>query len=133
MRDEKRFLSGRKITSPPQVFIGAAVNRFVPPLDYRPVHFAKKIAAGAQFVQTQYCYDVPLLKRFMARVYEQGLQEKCFILVGVGPLASGWSPHCTPSPVRHRMLATPIAAAPRTSPWIAIRFLSRQAICMTTA
>ena len=56
--------------------------------DYRPIHFAKKIAAGAQFVQTQYCYDVPLLKRFMARVREQGLHEKCFILVGVGPLAS---------------------------------------------
>ena len=48
-------------------------------------------------------------------------------------LASGWSPHCTPSPVRHRMLATPMAAAPSTSPWIAIRFLSRQEICMTTA
>ena len=88
MRDEKRFLSGRKITSPPQIFLGAAVNPFVPPLDYRPIHLAKKIAAGAQFVQTQYCYDVPLLKRFMARVREQGLHEKCFVLVGVGPLAS---------------------------------------------
>jgi 5,10-methylenetetrahydrofolate reductase len=88
MRDEKRFLSGRKITTPPEVFIGAAVNPFVPPVDYRPVHFAKKIAAGAQFVQTQYCYDVPLLKRFMGRVREQNLHEKCFILVGVGPLAS---------------------------------------------
>ena len=70
------------------MFIGAAVNPFVPPLDYRPIHLAKKIAAGAQFVQTQYCYDVPLLQRFMARVREQGLHEKCFILVGVGPLAS---------------------------------------------
>lgn len=88
MRDEKRFLSGRKITSPPQVFIGAAVNPFVPPLDYRAIHFAKKVAAGAQFVQTQYCYDVPRLKLFMERVREQGLHEKCFILVGVGPLAS---------------------------------------------
>ena len=88
MRDEGKFLSGRKITSPPQVFIGAAVNPFAPPLDYRPIHFAKKIAAGAQFAQTQYCYDVPLLRRFMARVREQGLHEKCFILVGVGPLAS---------------------------------------------
>lgn len=52
------------------------------------MHFAKKIAAGAQFVQTQYCYDVPLLQRFMTRVRELGLHEKCFILVGVGPLAS---------------------------------------------
>ena len=88
MRDEGRFLSGRKLTAPPQVFLGAAVNPFVPPVDYRPIHFAKKVAAGAQFVQTQYCYDVPLLQRFMARVREQGLHEKCFILVGVGPLAS---------------------------------------------
>lgn len=88
MRDEGRFLSGRKLTSPPRVFLGAAVNPFAPPFDYRPLHLAKKIAAGAQFVQTQYCYDVPLLERFMARVRDQGLHERCFILVGVGPLAS---------------------------------------------
>ena len=87
-RDEGRFLSGRKLSSPPQVFLGAAVNPFVPPLDYRPTHFAKKVAAGAEFVQTQYCYDVPLLRRFMDRAREQGLHEQCFILVGVGPLAS---------------------------------------------
>ncbi|MFO1038248.1 MAG: methylenetetrahydrofolate reductase [Geminicoccaceae bacterium] len=88
MRDEGHFLSGRKLSARPQVFLGAAVNPFVPPLDYRPVHFAKKVQAGAQFVQTQYCYDVPLLKRFMARVRDHGLHERCFILVGVGPLAS---------------------------------------------
>jgi 5,10-methylenetetrahydrofolate reductase len=88
MRDKRTFLSGRKITVPPQVFIGAAANPFAPPYDYRPLHLAKKIAAGAQFIQTQYCYDMPLLERFMAKVREQGLHEKCFILVGVGPLAS---------------------------------------------
>src|SRR5690606_28839047 len=88
MRDERRFLSGRKITVPPQVFLGAAANPFAPPYDYWPIHLAKKIAAGAQFIQTQYCYDIPLLERFMARVRDQGLHEKCFILVGVGPLAS---------------------------------------------
>jgi 5,10-methylenetetrahydrofolate reductase len=88
MRDERRFLSGRKITSPPQVFIGAAENPFVPPLDYRPIRLAKKIAAGAQFIQTQYCFDVPLLERFMGRVRDMGLEKQCFILVGVGPLAS---------------------------------------------
>jgi 5,10-methylenetetrahydrofolate reductase len=45
-------------------------------------------AAGAQFIQTQYCDDMPLLERFMAKVREQGLHQKCFILVGVGPLAT---------------------------------------------
>ena len=88
MRDESCFLSGRKITSPPKVFIGAAANPFAPPYDFRPLRLAKKIAAGAQFVQTQYCYDVPMLKTYMERVRDLGLDEKCFILVGVGPLRS---------------------------------------------
>ena len=88
MRDEKTFLSGRKITSPPRVFVGAAENPFAPPYDFRPIRLAKKVAAGAQFIQTQYCYDVPLLKRFMERVRDMGLDKECFILVGVGPLAS---------------------------------------------
>jgi 5,10-methylenetetrahydrofolate reductase len=88
MRDEQRFLSGRKITTPPAMFIGAAANPFAPPYDFRSINLAKKIAAGAQFIQTQYCFDVPLLERFMARIRDMGLNEKCFILVGVGPLAS---------------------------------------------
>lgn len=88
MRDEQRFLSGRPITSPPHVFLGAAINPFAPPYDFRPHRLAKKIAAGAQFVQSQYCYDVPMLREYMKRVVDMGLHEKCFILVGVGPLAS---------------------------------------------
>ena len=60
MRDKGHFLSGRKLTTPPRVFLGAAANPFAPPYEYRAVHIAKKIAAGAQFIQTQYCFDVPL-------------------------------------------------------------------------
>ena len=88
MRDEAKFLSGRKLTTPPTVFLGAAINPFVPPFDFRALHFAKKIRAGAQFVQSQYCYDVPLFREFMKRVRDMGLHEQCYILVGVGPLAS---------------------------------------------
>lgn len=88
MRDEAKFLSGRKLTTPPQVFLGAAINPFAPPYDFRPYRLAKKIEAGAQFVQSQYCYDVPMLKDYMQKVRDLGLDEKCFILVGVGPLAS---------------------------------------------
>ncbi len=88
MRDEAKFLSGRKLTTPPAVFLGAAINPFVPPFDFRPLHFAKKIRAGAQFVQSQYCYDVPLFREFMKKVRDMGLHEQCYILVGVGPLAS---------------------------------------------
>jgi len=88
LRDESRFLSGREISVPPRVFIGAAANPFAPPYEWRPLRLAKKIEAGAQFVQTQYCFDIPMLDRFMQQVRDLGLHERCFILVGVGPLAS---------------------------------------------
>jgi len=91
MRDDKQFLSGRPITSPPMVFLGGAANPFAPPRDYRPLRLAKKIEAGAQFVQTQYCFDMDVFKSFMSAVREAGSHERVFILPGVGPLASARS------------------------------------------
>jgi methylenetetrahydrofolate reductase (NADPH) len=91
MRDDGQFLSGRKLSSPPNVFLGAAANPFAPPLDYRPLRLAKKVAAGAQFVQTQYCFDMDLFRNYMAAVRDAGTNEKVFILAGVGPLASARS------------------------------------------
>jgi methylenetetrahydrofolate reductase (NADPH) len=86
MRDQGQFLSGRKIAQPPRVFLGAAENPFAPPLDWRPHRLAKKIAAGAEFIQTQYIFDVEVFRRFMAKVVDLGLAEQVFILAGVGPL-----------------------------------------------
>lgn len=91
MRDKGEFLSGRKLTSPPRIFLGAAANPFGPPLDYRPLRLAKKVAAGAQFVQTQYCFDIEVFKNYMRAVCDMGLHEKAFIMAGVGPLASAKS------------------------------------------
>ncbi|MDA9941044.1 methylenetetrahydrofolate reductase [Luminiphilus sp.] len=88
MRDEQQFLSGRSITTPPRLFLGAAANPFAPPLDFRPHRMAKKIAAGAQFIQTQYCFDIDRMKTFMAQARDMGLLEKVYVLAGVGPLAS---------------------------------------------
>lgn len=88
MRDEGRFRSGRRLNATPKLFMGAAANPFVPPQEFRVERLAKKIAAGAQFVQTQYCFDVDMLRDFMQRVRDAGLHEEVFILVGVGPLAS---------------------------------------------
>jgi methylenetetrahydrofolate reductase (NADPH) len=86
LRDAGRFDSGRVLTSRPRIFLGAAENPFAPPYDWRPLRLAEKIAAGAQFIQTQYCFDVPLLRRFMARIDALGLFGAVFVLVGVGPL-----------------------------------------------
>jgi methylenetetrahydrofolate reductase (NADPH) len=88
MRDQGVFLSGRKLSTPPRLFLGAAANPFVPPFDWRPLRLAKKIEAGAEFIQTQYCYDVPRLKQFMQRVRDLGLHQRAYIMVGVGPLRS---------------------------------------------
>ncbi len=88
MRDEQTFQSGRKLDDPPRVFLGAAANPFVAPFDWRPKRLAKKVAAGAQFIQTQYCYDIDRFKTYMQEVRDLGLTEQVHILVGVGPLAS---------------------------------------------
>jgi methylenetetrahydrofolate reductase (NADPH) len=88
MRDQGVFLSGRKIVRPPRMFIGAAENPCVEPHQWRPDRLAKKVEAGAEFIQTNYIYDLPLFEAFMARTRDLGLDKRVFILAGVGPLAS---------------------------------------------
>jgi methylenetetrahydrofolate reductase (NADPH) len=88
MRDEHRFESGRRITFAPRVLLGAAENPNVAPVEHRARRLAKKIAAGAQFIQTQYCFDMTLLRRFMSAVEDAGLSDRVFILIGIGPLRS---------------------------------------------
>ena len=88
MRDEGVFLSGRRLDARPRLFLGGASNPFAPPFEVRPVRLLKKVEAGADFIQTQFCFDVPRLEQFMARVRDLGLHERVFILIGVGPLRS---------------------------------------------
>jgi len=88
MRDEGRFLSGRMLTTPPRLLLGAADNPSAPLPEARLARLARKIAAGAQFVQTQYCFDPERLERYMAMVRDAGLAGRARILVGVGPIAS---------------------------------------------
>lgn len=88
LRDQGQFLSGRRLETPPALFLGAAANPFVPPLDHRARHLAKKVEAGAEFIQTQYCFDVPRLEQFMAEVRGLGLEQRAHFLIGVGPLRS---------------------------------------------
>jgi len=88
MRDEGTFLSGRKLSTPPAIFLGAAENPCIPPLVFRADRLEKKVRAGADFIQTNYIYDIPVFVEFMKRVRDMGLDERVFILAGVGPLAS---------------------------------------------
>ncbi|MBV9170726.1 MAG: methylenetetrahydrofolate reductase [Chloroflexi bacterium] len=88
MRDQARLLSGRQLKVAPSWFIGAVENPFAPPLQFRAERLGKKVAAGAQFIQTQFIFDVPIFARFMQRVRDLGLHERCSILAGVGPVKS---------------------------------------------
>jgi methylenetetrahydrofolate reductase (NADPH) len=83
MRDGGTYLSGRPLDDPPNVFIGAVENPFAPPHDYRPMRLGKKIDAGAEFIQTQICFNVERLRLFMARSAELGLLERTWVLGGV--------------------------------------------------
>jgi methylenetetrahydrofolate reductase (NADPH) len=83
MRDRGTYLSGRPLTEPPSFLIGAVENPFAPPLDFRPMRLGKKVEAGAEFVQTQICFNVAKLRLFMARCGDLGLLDHVWVLAGV--------------------------------------------------
>jgi len=88
MRDERKFQCGEEMEVEPRLFIGAAANPFAQPYDYRPYRLAKKVAAGADFVQTQIVFNLDRFKEYMKRVCDMGLHEKVYILAGVSPIRS---------------------------------------------
>jgi len=88
LRDRGEYASGRKLEAAPGLFLGATANPFVPPYHDRIANFASKVQAGAQFVQTQFCFDPQRLAAFMREVRVRELHRRCRIIVGVGTLAS---------------------------------------------
>jgi len=83
------FQNGDKVVGGAMpMLVGAAANPFGDPFDYRPYRLAKKVTAGAQFIQTQLIYDMDRFREYMKRVVDMGLHEKTAILAGVGPLKS---------------------------------------------
>ena len=88
MRDEKRFQSGEELKVEPRLFLGAAANPFADPFQFRAIRLAKKIKAGADFIQTQIIYNVEKFEKWMGIVRDMGLHKKVFILAGVTPIRS---------------------------------------------
>jgi methylenetetrahydrofolate reductase (NADPH) len=88
MRNEAAFASGRKLETAPNLFIGATANPFAPPYAERVANLELKVSAGARFIQTQFCFDVRLLEKFMKAVRERDLHRQAKIIVGVGTLGS---------------------------------------------
>jgi methylenetetrahydrofolate reductase (NADPH) len=88
MRDEGRLWSGDALEVAPELFLGAAANPFADPFEFRVTRLAKKVKAGADFVQTQSIYDMDRFERWMALVRAKELHEKVHIIAGVMPLKS---------------------------------------------
>lgn len=88
MRDEGKFLGGDDIERPPQMFVGAAANPFADPFEIRVPRLAKKVAAGAEFIQTQCIYNLDKFELWMKQARDRGLHEKVYILAGVTPFKS---------------------------------------------
>jgi methylenetetrahydrofolate reductase (NADPH) len=88
MRDEGKFLGGDDIDQPPEMFVGAAANPFADPFEIRVRRLAKKVAAGAEFIQTQCIYNLEKFELWMKQARDQGLHEKVYILAGVTPFKS---------------------------------------------
>lgn len=88
MRDEKKFLCGENISGDVPLFIGAAANPFADPFEFRVVRLAKKVNAGANFIQTQAVFDVGKFTKWMVMVRDRGLDKQVHILAGVIPIKS---------------------------------------------
>lgn len=88
MRDEGKFLNGDEIKAPPNLFVGAAANPFADPFKIRVPRLAKKVAAGAEFIQTQCVYNLDKFEEWMKGAVDRGLHEKVFIMAGITPMRS---------------------------------------------
>ena len=88
MRDQGVILGGEKLTEPPDLFVGAVENPFADPPSYRVLRLEKKVAAGAEFIQTQSIYNLGRFKEWMKEVMDRDIQERVSILGGITPLKS---------------------------------------------
>mgnify|MGYP005841852239 CR=1 FL=1 len=83
LRDEGTYESGRPLIVPPALFLGAAASPDAPPIEERPLHTARKVEAGADFIETQPIFDVSAFSRYMARLRDLGVTERAFVIAGI--------------------------------------------------
>ena len=89
LRDEKRFENGEPVAGrEPRLFIGAVANPFAEPLENELIRLKDKVAAGADFIQTQPVYNTEKFGKWMEAVREKGLHKKVKVLAGITPITS---------------------------------------------
>ena len=93
MRDDGKVPSGRELSTRPSFHIGAADVPFDAPPDWQPLSLQAKIEAGADFLQTQFCFEPLVAQRYLERLGEFGILDQLSIILGVGPIVSARSAH----------------------------------------
>jgi len=91
LRDEGTLPTGRKVAGKAAFFLGGADVPIDPPADWKPTALLGKVNSGAQFVQTQFCMDTGIVRRYVGALERAGLTEKLAILIGINPLRSAKS------------------------------------------
>ena len=88
LRDDAVLPSGKALLAAPDLFIGGADMPIDPPADWQPTGLQSKIDSGAQFTQTQFCFEPEVASRFIGRLRDEGITEKVGVLLGIGPIVS---------------------------------------------
>lgn len=112
MRDEGCLLDGTALQGELKMLIGAVANPFLTPLELNMIRLAKKVEAGADFIQTQAVFDTEMFEKWVAAARQEGITEKTAILAGVMPLESAdeakqccemYTDFVIPNPVMERL------------------------------
>jgi methylenetetrahydrofolate reductase (NADPH) len=86
LRDEKKYLDGREIKTPPKYFLGAAASPFASEMKFQALREEKKVNAGAQFFQTNVVLDADALDEWLNEIAKRNILDKVFIMIGLTPL-----------------------------------------------
>jgi methylenetetrahydrofolate reductase (NADPH) len=88
MREKGTLLDGTPIAGKFSMLVGTVVNPYLKPLELNMIQLAKKIDAGADFLQTHPVFDLDGFAAWLTAARKENLVDKAAILAGVLPLTS---------------------------------------------
>jgi methylenetetrahydrofolate reductase (NADPH) len=91
LRDDGKLPTGREVAGKAAFFLGGADLPIDPPAGWQPTALRGKVAAGAEFVQTQFCMDAAIVRRYVGALAQAGITKHLAILIGINPLRSAKS------------------------------------------
>jgi len=87
----RQLSEDESITVPPEFFIGTAATVFNPKNTWQPRSLTLRVDAGARFIQTQLCFNMKAMRRYVARLVDARLTWRCAIIASVAVLPTAAS------------------------------------------